>query len=419
LLPEQREIVAHVKSFAPNFVHIQGDVNAWIAKYGLPTDLLPHSAHPVGQVMGEHGAKLVGRYDCCGINLMAPLWFKVREDGNTLLIRGTKAVDMRRLPLKTGDAQDGIELWYPLQGWTNDQVFAYLREAGAPISRVYQYVTNSPECARCSAWWSEGRADYLRRYHPDLWRDYSRRLLTVVNEITGPLKHLRREADGAIDAPDLSDAVLDAATGLALARGLRVLQGNRLGATDAEHVARLLDFMAAPERATVLDVGCGFGEVAWLMRQARPDLGFVLLNRNTQQLAQCPRGEGFRPVYGDMHAMPLETASVDGAMFLYSLCHADPLHALREAARVVRPGGFAFIYDYERLAGDNALMEQRLCARAYRRQEFLRFCAVTGWRPVAGCAPGGDDSLFRDLVGDGYDAIFGELQPVIWKLETV
>lgn len=193
LLPEVMEVVEHVKAFAPHFVHVRGDVNAWIAEHGLPTDLLPHGAHDVGRAMGEHQLRLVARYDCCYQNLMRPLFDRVVADGNTLLIRGTKAVDMKRLPLRSGESGGGIELFYPLQDWSHDAVFDYLRSVGAPICRVYDHVTNSPECARCSAWWSESRAAYLKRYHPAAFADYRQRLLAVTFEISGVLDHLRRE----------------------------------------------------------------------------------------------------------------------------------------------------------------------------------------------------------------------------------
>jgi phosphoadenosine phosphosulfate reductase len=193
LLPETREIVEHVKSFAPHFVHIEGDVSKFIAEYGLPTDLLPHGAHPIGQAMGEPRTPLVARYDCCWRNLMLPIFSRIVEDGNTLLIRGTKRVDMRRLPMASGGLDDRFEYFYPIQDWSNDEVFAYLREAGAPISRVYQHVTNSPECARCTAWWGERRAEYLKQYHPQLYQEYRARLDLVAQEIVRAVENLRHE----------------------------------------------------------------------------------------------------------------------------------------------------------------------------------------------------------------------------------
>lgn len=195
LLPEMRESVSHVERFAPNFVRVNTDVTSWIEKHGLPTDLMPHSSHPIGQAMGEHKTRLVSRYDCCAANLMGPIYKRIKEDGNTLLIRGTKAVDMNTLPVRTGDvADDGVEFWYPLEKWSNQDVFDYLRAVDAPMPRIYAYQVNSPECARCSAWWGEGRATYLSMFHPELYRQYDARLQLVIEEVAGPLANLRREA---------------------------------------------------------------------------------------------------------------------------------------------------------------------------------------------------------------------------------
>jgi phosphoadenosine phosphosulfate reductase len=194
LLPEMRESVARVEAFAPDFVRIETRVIDWINQYGLPSDLVPHSSHIVGRMMGENRASIVSRYDCCYSNLMLPLFERVKRDGCTLLIRGTKQVDMHRLPAGDGEIYQGVELYYPLLRWTNKQVFDYLAVEGVILPRVYEHVTNSPECARCSAWWGEGRAEYLKKYHPGLWRDYDARLQIVIDEIAQPLANLRREA---------------------------------------------------------------------------------------------------------------------------------------------------------------------------------------------------------------------------------
>jgi hypothetical protein len=68
----------------------------------------------------------------------------------------------------------------------------------------------------------------------------------------------------------LDAAALELPSEEAWARGIRILQGNRLGDTDAAHVAALLALMALPEGALIADIGCGFGEVARLMRGQRP-----------------------------------------------------------------------------------------------------------------------------------------------------
>jgi 3'-phosphoadenosine 5'-phosphosulfate sulfotransferase (PAPS reductase)/FAD synthetase len=87
-----------------------------------------------------------------------------------------------------------MELWLPLHDWTDEQVFAYLALRGVKLPRIYEHTTQGPDCARCSAWWSEGRRDYLKEYHPELWAEYDARLQVIIDAIAPSLAMLRREA---------------------------------------------------------------------------------------------------------------------------------------------------------------------------------------------------------------------------------
>ena len=185
LLPEVREIVEKVKSFAPRFVHLKQDVTGWIAENGLPSDLVPYTAHPFAGVVGRQ-ARVVSRYDCCTRNLMVPLWERIKADGVTLLLRGTRNGDFARLPTVNSETHDGVQFMYPIQHWTADRVFNYLLGAGAPICRVYEAGDQAPECARCTAWQSVGMGAYLRKYHPALFTDYKSRMNMLLAEI-GPI----------------------------------------------------------------------------------------------------------------------------------------------------------------------------------------------------------------------------------------
>lgn len=194
LLPEMRENVSLVEAFAPRFVRIETNVTGWIAANGLPTDLMPYSHHPVGRLMGEAKSALSSRYDCCYANLMLPLLERMRADGITLIIRGSKRADMPRLPVMSGAVADGMELWLPVLDWTHQEVLDYLRSENVPLPRLYDHMTGSPDCARCSAWWSEGRAGYLKEYHPEIWAEYDARLQVIIDAIAPSLARLRREA---------------------------------------------------------------------------------------------------------------------------------------------------------------------------------------------------------------------------------
>lgn len=194
LLPEMVDHVARSVEGLPHYVRIETHVLDWQRENGLPTDLLPYSSHPVGVITGEPGTRLVSRYVCCYTNLMLPLFERVLADGNTLLIRGTKASDMRTLPAVSGEVSEGIELFYPLQGWSDEQVFVALSLRDITLPPLYDHFNSAPECARCSAWWGEGRAAFLKAHYPDLFADYDERLQLIIDELAPALLALKHEA---------------------------------------------------------------------------------------------------------------------------------------------------------------------------------------------------------------------------------
>ncbi len=148
-------------------------------------------------------------------------------------------------------------------------------------------------------------------------------------------------------------------------------------------------------------------------------LDFVLVNNSALQLSLSP--QWFRRVQADMHALPLSDASCDGAMFCYALCHANTSKALAEAARVTRPGGFLFVYDYDRVRGDNHLFETRLCARALAREEITEIAQVAGWVPQWWINPEADDTMFRTGYANNkeYYQIFNDIQVCMWRMVRV
>lgn len=210
---------------------------------------------------------------------------------------------------------------------------------------------------------------------------------------------------------------LNIATRLAITSGIRVFQGARMAETDAAHVSKLLDFMDPPPRAVIVDAGCGIGEVARLMREERADLNFILLNNNAMQLGLAPAG--MTALLADMHDIPLSGGSVDGIMFCYALCHADFDLALAEAARIVRHGGFLFVYDYERIGGTNDLFAERLYATAISVHAMSEIARRHGWSIHNHVNPLADDSLFRAAYNndDEYDKIFADLRLTMWRAE--
>jgi hypothetical protein len=97
----------------------------------------------------------------------------------------------------------------------------------------------------------------------------------------------------------------------------------------------------------VVDIGCGGGVLVRALAARGARVTGVEISES--QLAAALRdddGRGARYVVGLAERLPLEDASVDVVVFMRALHHvppADMLDGLREAVRVLRPGGAVYI----------------------------------------------------------------------------
>jgi ubiquinone/menaquinone biosynthesis C-methylase UbiE len=114
-----------------------------------------------------------------------------------------------------------------------------------------------------------------------------------------------------------------------------------------------LEKLALPPSAAVLDLGCGTGVLARALaargfaeRLVGVDQSPVLIE-SAKRLASDERiGEHIDFRVGDVHHLDLRDAEFDAAIAHTLLSHvSDPLQVLREAARVVRPGGWVVAFD--------------------------------------------------------------------------
>lgn len=98
----------------------------------------------------------------------------------------------------------------------------------------------------------------------------------------------------------------------------------------------------------VADLGCGTGNgseclAPYVAKVIAVDSSLPMLDAARKRLGECPNVE-FRA--GNLEALPLSEASVDAAVCMLVLHHLDePLAAVREMARVLKPGGVALVVD--------------------------------------------------------------------------
>lgn len=170
--PETRAVVDRVRAdleeAGVRFVVITTDVQAQRERDGYPTDLIPVNNTALGRMVSGQELLLTGRFDCCANALMLPLHNRMHDDDMRLLIRGQRDDEYSGgAPTRDRDEIDGFQVHYPVQGWTAHQVQEYLEEHGLPLAPFYQAgMKRAPECMGCTAWWDEGRLEYMREHHP-------------------------------------------------------------------------------------------------------------------------------------------------------------------------------------------------------------------------------------------------------------
>ncbi|MNS68231.1 Dimethylglycine N-methyltransferase [compost metagenome] len=198
--PETRAIVGKVRdevlAAGGRFEVIHSNVHESRRVNGWPTDLLPADNTPFGRRVAGEEMPLVGRYECCAHNIMLPMHQRVLADGCTLLIRGQRDSDYVAPPLRSGDTSEGLEFLYPIQNWSGEDVERYLRENGLPVAEFYpEGIKRASDCMTCTAWWDDGRAQYLRRFHPEQHKIFIDRAILVRNAVAKQLQWLDHEME--------------------------------------------------------------------------------------------------------------------------------------------------------------------------------------------------------------------------------
>jgi 3'-phosphoadenosine 5'-phosphosulfate sulfotransferase (PAPS reductase)/FAD synthetase len=185
--PQSVKRMMAIKAMVPNFVEWCSDQPSDIELNGYPVDLLPLRTTNGGSMFEEHdGIKLQPYMACCANNLWIPMHNAMRELGITLIIRGQRNSDHRKAMIRSGESMDGFEVYFPLQDWSKEDVFAYLAVQGVEVPPHYAYGTSSVDCWDCTAYLYEnqGRAAYFRDHEPELYPKFIDIMKQIRAEVT-------------------------------------------------------------------------------------------------------------------------------------------------------------------------------------------------------------------------------------------
>lgn len=191
-LPEHVEQMERVRAICPRFVEVKTNVAGDIEAQGYPVDLLPlRNERQVQFLSQQQRVPLQGFMACCIRNLMQPMHDATLAEGATLIIRGQKSADAHKSPVKSGDVLGGIEFWFPVQDWTDEQVLDYV--AGSEfLPAHFEREHGSLDCWSCTAYLGEHgwKQRYLEKHHPEKAAEVERRITVIRREIMNEMKHM-------------------------------------------------------------------------------------------------------------------------------------------------------------------------------------------------------------------------------------
>ncbi|MFB3830161.1 MAG: class I SAM-dependent methyltransferase [Bryobacteraceae bacterium] len=159
------------------------------------------------------------------------------------------------------------------------------------------------------------------------------------------------------------------------------------------HVKLILDYFGPLAGKRVLDVGCGKGRFARILKDRNPEAEVWGLDISEEMLRYVP--EGIRTRAGTMTELPFEDGFFDAAYATESLEHAVEIErAVAEICRVVKPGGRIVIIDKN--AGQAGRLETPEWERWFTRKQLekllARGCRVVNSRFI---------SYWEDVEPDG------------------
>jgi ubiquinone/menaquinone biosynthesis C-methylase UbiE/DNA-binding transcriptional ArsR family regulator len=155
---------------------------------------------------------------------------------------------------------------------------------------------------------------------------------------------------------------------------------------EREVEAALIALLPADGIGDFLDVGTGTGRMLELFGPRVEHAVGIDLSREMLAVARVNLGRaGLRNCslrQGDMYQLPLPSESFDAAVFHQVLHYAeDPRRALREAARVLKPGGRLAIVDFAPHEVEALRTEQAHRRLGFADEEVVQWCEEAGFDP--------------------------------------
>lgn len=191
--PETIALMDRVRALVPHFHELKTDQPASIERNGYPVDVVPIRHTNFGHgVEGGTRIKIRPYFQCCGENIWEPLQAFCKFSGVATVIRGQRNDERMTGQLRDGDERDGIVYLMPLQNWTEEDVFKFLRSNDIPIPDHYSMTGTSLDCMGCTAFLHEiGVHQWLKAKYPEKHAESQAKLHQINQAIESEMVYLR------------------------------------------------------------------------------------------------------------------------------------------------------------------------------------------------------------------------------------
>lgn len=171
--PETLALVRYAGSLV-KLVVVQSDRLKQNEREGLPSDVVPINWTRLGQSLtGVKESYIQSYLGCCYENLMLPLMAEAKRLGVKTLYIGQRAEENHKSSLPSGAVMDGITRIYPIENWTEEEVFSYLKEK-MEVPEHYAIKHSSLDCYDCTAYKTDSydRVAWTKEKHPEFYKAY-------------------------------------------------------------------------------------------------------------------------------------------------------------------------------------------------------------------------------------------------------
>lgn len=151
--PEVYADMALMTRKVPNFLIVRANQPKQVAENGYPSDVVPMNFSPLGRSFLGGSLKVQSTFGCCSANIWQPMQQAMTMLGIKRIIRGQRDTDeYKNSAFRHGAVLNGIECVAPLQDWTEEQVFQYLRANSVEVPAYYLNEKTGRDCWSCTGY---------------------------------------------------------------------------------------------------------------------------------------------------------------------------------------------------------------------------------------------------------------------------